>query len=181
MLILRHGLLSHIHTLLQRQNPVGVGQTVAVVMWVDDALPGATVTNDVRRHDYSLAITSPDGQTQTQNWPVVSDSTSVQYYQFTPDQVGIYTLKFNYPKQIYTWSGEYQNDTFTAASKTITLTVQQDPIPAAKDSYPLPTEYWTRPIEGENTYWYTIRIKLVRHTICHRCRIKLWSPRGSTT
>src|SRR5665648_349147 len=103
-------------------NPVGVGQTVAVVMWVDDALPDATVTNDIRRHDYSLAITSPDGQTQTQNWPVLSDSTSVQYYQFTPDQVGNYTLKFNYPKQIYTWTGEYQNDTFTAASKTITLT-----------------------------------------------------------
>ena len=24
------------------------------------------------------------------------------------------------------------------------------------DSYPLPTEYWTRPIYGENPYWYTV-------------------------
>lgn len=38
--------------LVASPNPVGVGQTVAVVMWIDDPLPGATVTNDVRRHDY---------------------------------------------------------------------------------------------------------------------------------
>jgi hypothetical protein len=24
------------------------------------------------------------------------------------------------------------------------------------NSYPLPTEYWTRPIEGQNNYWYTV-------------------------
>ena len=42
------------------------------------------------------------------------------------------------------------------ASNTINLIVQQEPIPAPIDSYPLPTQYWTRPIEGENTYWYTI-------------------------
>ena len=35
------------------------------------------------------------------------------------------------------------------------MTVQQEPVPAALNSYPLPTEYWTRPIEGQNTYWYT--------------------------
>ena len=29
-------------------------------------------------------------------------------------------------------------------------------MPAPLNSYPLPTEYWTRPIEGENTYWYAI-------------------------
>src|SRR5665648_517495 len=34
-------------------NPVGVGQTVAVVMWVDDALPDATVTNDIRPVSYT--------------------------------------------------------------------------------------------------------------------------------
>jgi hypothetical protein len=36
------------------------------------------------------------------------------------------------------------------------LTVQQQPLPPAINSYPLPTAYWTRPIEGQNTYWYTI-------------------------
>jgi outer membrane protein assembly factor BamB len=137
-------------------NPVGVGQTVAVVMWIDVPLPGATVDNDIRRHDYSLTITAPDKKVQTENWPVVSDPTSVVYWQFTPTQAGNYTLKFDYPEQTYTWGGAYQDDVFTAASKTVTLTVQQEPIAAAKGSYPLPTEYWTRPIEGQNTEWYTI-------------------------
>jgi hypothetical protein len=144
-------------------NPVGVGQTLAVVMWIDGPLPGANVANDIRRHDYKLTITQPNGQIETKNWPIISDTTSVQYLQYTPDQVGNYTLQFDYPKQTYSWtsttpgaSTAYTNDTWGAASKTVTLTVKQDPIPSAVDSYPLPTEYWTRPIEGQNTYWYTL-------------------------
>lgn len=137
-------------------NPVGVGQTIAIVMWIDDPLPSATVTNDIRRHDYTLTITSPSGKVDTQHWDVIQDTTSVQYYQYTPSEIGDYTLKFDYPEQTYEWSGAYQGDIFTAASKTITLTVQEEPIPAAIDSYPLPTEYWTRPIEGQNSYWYSI-------------------------
>ena len=35
-----------------------------------------------------------------------------------------------------------------------TFTVQQEPLQTI--NYPLPTEYWTRPIEGQNTNWYTI-------------------------
>lgn len=131
-------------------------------MWIDTPLPGATVTNNIRRHDYTLTITKPDGATDSKHWDVISDTTSVQYYQYTPDQEGNYTLKFDYAQQTYTWnavntpglaasSAIYENDTITAATKTITLIVQQEPVPAALDSYPLPTEYWTRPIEGQNT------------------------------
>ena len=138
-------------------NPVGVGQTVAVVFWIDTGLPGAAIGNDVRRHDYSLTITDPDGKVEVKTWPVVSDTTSVQYYQYTPQKVGNYTFKFDYPNQTYTWSNaQYAGDTFLGASKTITLTVQEEQIPPATDSYPLPTEYWTRPIEGQNSYWFTI-------------------------
>ena len=142
--------------LVPAPNPVGVGQTIAVVMWIDDPLPSATVSNDIRRHDYTLTITSPSGKVETMHWDVVQDTTSVQYTQYTPTEIGDYTLKFDYPEQTYIWSGAYQGDIFTAASKTVTLTVQQEPIPAALDTYPLPTEYWTRPIEGQNTYWYSI-------------------------
>jgi hypothetical protein len=137
-------------------DPVGVGQTVAVCMWVDTAMPSATVENDIRRHDYTLTITAPNGVTETKTWPVVSDSTGVQFYRYTPSQVGNYTFFFNYPQQTYIWSGTYQNDTFLASNRTQTLTVQQEPIPMSVDSYPLPTEYWARPIEGQNNYWYTI-------------------------
>jgi hypothetical protein len=142
-------------------NPVGVDQTVAVVMWVDGALPGATVSNDIRRHDYTLTITDPDGQVETQTWDVVSDSTGMVYTQYTPTKVGNYTFHFEYPDQNYTWvpggsNDVYQYDLFLGAERTQTLIVQQEQVPASKDSYPMPTEYWTRPIEGQNTYWYSI-------------------------
>ena len=132
-------------------------------MWVDAPVVGATLGNDIRRHDYTLTITKPDGKIETQTWPVIGDTTGVQYYRYTPDQVGNYTFVFNYPGQTYTWTSStvganiaYTGDVYTAANATKTIAVQQDPIPGTIDSYPLPTEYWTRPIEGQNTYWYTI-------------------------
>jgi outer membrane protein assembly factor BamB len=88
---------------------------------------------------------------------VISDTTSSQFTQYTPDQVGTYKFSFSFPGQTYTWSGAYQNDTFLpSTSNTETVTVQQTALPSPINSYPMPTEYWTRPIEGQNTYWYTL-------------------------
>src|SRR3989339_675725 len=142
-------------------NPVGVGQTVLILMWVDGPMRNAALENDIRRHDYTLTITAPDGTTEVRNWPIILDPTSTQFIRYTPTQVGTYTLDFNYPGQTYTWNATssertWTNDTFTAASATFLLTVQDEPLPAPTVSYPLPTEYWTRPIEGQNTDWYKI-------------------------
>jgi hypothetical protein len=142
--------------LVATPDPVGVGQTGAIMMWVDYPLPSSTVTNDIRRHDYTLTITKPDGKTETQHWDYISDPTGIQYYKYTPDQLGTYTLKLDYPEQTYTWSGTYQNDTYAASSRTINWTVQQEQISSPLTSFPLPTEYWTHPIEGQNTDWWTI-------------------------
>jgi outer membrane protein assembly factor BamB len=100
-------------------------------------------------------------------WPFVSDSTGVQYVSYTPDQVGTYTFKFDYAGQVYTWNATstqrtWTNDTFLPASATKTLTVQEEPLPEALTSYPLPTEYWTRPIEGQNTDWFAISSNWLR-------------------
>ena len=83
-------------------SPVGVGQTVYVFTWVDIPIAGALVTNNIRRHDYTLIITDPDGQNTTQHWDVVEDTTGIQAYAFTPDKVGNYTLTFNYGGQKHT-------------------------------------------------------------------------------
>jgi outer membrane protein assembly factor BamB len=139
-------------------NPIGVGQQADVIMWVDKTPGGrgaAAAGNDIRFHDYKLTITKPDGTTETKTWDVCWDPTSSQYTAYTPDQTGEYTFKFEYPGQVYTWSGTYQNDTYLGSSATTTLTVQEEPITAIT-SYPLPAEYWTRPIYGENTDWWTI-------------------------
>ncbi len=93
-------------------SPVGVGQTVQIYMWVDTPLPGAVITNDIRRHGYTLTITKPDGNTVTQNWDLIDDTTGVQFFSYTPDQIGTYAILFNYTGQTYTWSGDYQNDCF---------------------------------------------------------------------
>jgi outer membrane protein assembly factor BamB len=144
--------------ILVAPNPVGVGQQADVIMWVDKTPGGrgaAAAGNDIRMHGYKLTITKPDGTTETMTWDIVWDPTSSQYTPYTPDQTGEYTFKFEYPGQEYTWSGTYQNDTYLGSSATTTLTVQEEPITAIT-SYPLPTEYWTRPIYGENTDWWTI-------------------------
>jgi outer membrane protein assembly factor BamB len=137
-------------------NPVGVGQTAYIYMWVDTPLNGAVVTNDVRRHDYTLTITQPDGTDKTQTWAVVQDTTGIQAYSFTPDATGDYILTFNYAGQEHTWSGNYNGDKYLPAQAVTTLTVQEEPTQEITPSAALPTEYWSRPINGANTDWYSI-------------------------
>jgi hypothetical protein len=142
-------------------NPVGVGQPVLIVMWAGMLLPNAAVTNDIRFHDYSLTITKPDGKIETMKWATIEDTTSTQYTKYTPTQVGTYTLNFSYPDQVYKWNDTsamrtWTNHVFLGASRTVTFTVQEEQLPAPISSYPLPSEYWTRPIEGQNTDWWTI-------------------------
>jgi outer membrane protein assembly factor BamB len=149
-------------------NPVGVDQTVTVYMWLDQlfgvgfgAADSAAIGNDYRFHDYQLTITKPDGKTETQTFGYISDPTSNQYYKYTPDQVGEYTFNFTFPGQAYAEYGHNPasvlvGDSYLSSTASTTLTVQQEPIPGAVGSPPLPTEYWTRPIYGENTGWWSI-------------------------
>ncbi len=148
-------------------NPIGVGQRLFVVMWLDSVLPGAAVENDIRFHDFKLTITKPDGQTETKEWPVVTDTASSQPFLYYPDKAGNYTFKFEFPGQVYSWNqantpglsstnAAYENDTYLPSSRTKYLTVQEDPVYSPPNSFPMPEEYWTRPIEGQNTDWWTI-------------------------
>ncbi len=138
-------------------NPIGVGQTVQIYMWVDTPMPNAAVTNDYRRHGYQLVITKPDGTTETHTWNVVSDSTGIQFFSYTPSALGDYTLSFSYPGQTFTWSDPtWQNDTFQPANASTVLHVTQTQVFPPTASYPLPTAYWTRPIESQNTFWFAI-------------------------
>jgi hypothetical protein len=149
-------------------DPVGVGQKINVIMWIDKIPDGAAVGNDHRWHNYKLTVTKPNGQTETTTFPVEEDTTSAQFYSYTPDTVGEYTFTFDFPGQVFDFAdfitdfmnpfphqSAYVNDTYLPSSATTTVTVQQDPITAIS-SYPLPTDYWTRPIYAENTDWWSI-------------------------
>jgi hypothetical protein len=147
-------------------NPVGVGQATEVIMWMNQVIYAANIDNNIRFHNYQLIITAPDGTNTTETFAVVSDSTSAQDYYFTPTSVGTYTLTFVFPGQVYSFpfavnfitglpNTAYQGAYYEPASASTTLTVQSAqvlPLPAA----PLPTAFWTRPIYGENSNWFTI-------------------------
>ena len=150
-------------------NPVGVGQQIVIYFWINlifgsqstGVTGAAQLTNNFRFHNYNLTIVSPSGNTTTKIFDVITDPTSSQYTYFTPTEIGNYALIFTFPGQNYTQynyepNSPFVNDTYLPSTKTTILVVQQDPIPAAAGSPPLPTEYWARPIYGENTDWWQI-------------------------
>jgi hypothetical protein len=132
-----------------RPNPVGVNQTVLIVMWLDMlpgvAYPGVATAN---WKNFTLTITSPDGHIET----VVQDSdpAASTYVTWIPTQTGNYTLNFRYPGE--TIAG---NNYLPSTAPNITLVVQTDPIPDFPTS-PLPSGYWSRPIQASNREWATI-------------------------
>jgi outer membrane protein assembly factor BamB len=139
-------------------NPVGVGQQVLVFSWLQYPFAGANVANDIRFQGVTITITKPDGKVENVEFPIVKDTTSSMYFLYTPDQVGTYKLVSNYKGQVYNWAGQaYQNDTFLPSqSEEFYLTVQEDQLPPPVVSTAGPTEYWTRPIEGQNTDWWNV-------------------------
>ena len=141
-------------------NPAGVGQQCIIVVWLDKIPDGASVTNDIRFHNYKCVISAPDGTTETITWNTVVDTTSSAYSAWTPTQIGKYTFNFTFPGMKYTdyaynANSQYVNDTYLASSATTTLMVQAEAASSGTFT-PLPTEYWARPIEGENANWAVI-------------------------
>ena len=141
-------------------DPIGVGQTTHIYLFLTPTYADTLMTNNYRFHNYKLIITAPDGTEEVKTWETVQDTTSNQGFSFTPNQVGTYNLTFIFPGQKvndypHSPTSQFTNDTYLASNATTTLTVQQEPIGYSQLT-PLPTEYWTRPIYGENTVWWTI-------------------------
>ena len=140
-------------------DPVGVGQPVLVRFGilqqagaVEQGWTGITVT-----------VVKPDNTTQTLG-PFKTDSTGSSFTQYTPDQVGTYTLTTHFPQQTNPIGFfSYEANVFipqgaillASDSAAKTLTVQQEALP----DYPghaLPSQYWTRPIDDQLREWYSI-------------------------
>jgi hypothetical protein len=147
-------------------NPIGVNEQASVVFWLDKYPMSAAGDSGDRWQGLQIDVTAPDG-TKSVLGPFVSDPIGSGYTLFTPTQTGTYTFVFSWPGQVLQAAGYtnklgpysdnvYVNDTFLGStSETVSLTVQQDPVPQMQE-YPLPTEYWQRPIEGQNTAWGSI-------------------------
>ncbi len=146
-------------------DPLGVGQAGFIVMWLDKVPPTAGGIGGDRWTGFTVRVTKPDGAQQTLG-PYVSDATSAFATLFTPDQVGKYSFTFNFPGQTasayHPESGipndvnnAYIGDYYMPSTASTSITVQAAPV-ASPPTYSLPTSYWTRPIEGQNTAWSSI-------------------------
>jgi hypothetical protein len=142
----------------------GVGQSVVVYAFLGNAPPpGSSELNTYRFHNYTVTFVAPSGKTEVKHYDTIFDTTGAQTIPYTPDEVGTYNITFVYGGQTLAIGGVDQpvgsanlGDIYLPSTATTTLIVQQDPITTYPDSYPIPTEYWTRPIYGENPYWWKI-------------------------
>ena len=149
-------------------SPVGVGQELLVNVWT--TFPSGEGKYQV---GYKVTITKPDKSTQNVDLKsYVADGTS--WFTFVPDVVGEWSFVFNFAGEYFPagyWNtGQYSatrtGSLFSSAifnpsvyvspatSNTVVVTVQNDLVPSWQS--PIPTDYWTRPIEPNNREWSAI-------------------------
>jgi hypothetical protein len=164
-------------------NPIGVGQSLLVNVWVQPALQVQ------RAHTgYTVKITKPDGSVVAVGPFVSYEGDTTGYFNYVPDVAGTYSLQFlfagdYYPAGFYidgvvnntapTLLGtgaigissflgtgtNFTQDCYYAPSQTATynLTVQQNQVASWQASpLPGPGQYWSRPISPDNREWWVI-------------------------
>jgi hypothetical protein len=146
-------------------NPIGVGQSVTLNFWLNQPPPTANGVYGDRWDNLTVTVTNPNG-TKEKLGPFSSDATGGTFTLYTPNIVGNYTFQFFFTgqtlagrnlipgasPQVTQFIGDYYQP---SNSTTVTLTVQQEPIQGFPQN-PLPSSYWSRPINAENNNWYSI-------------------------
>jgi hypothetical protein len=140
-------------------NPVGVGEDVLIKFGILQQL-GAV---NLGWQDLTLTITGPDTETKTIG-SLTTDSTGSSYYLTAFDKAGTYKLQTHFPQQenpVTFYNMEGNNMIFAGTimqesdSPIVELVVQEEPLPGYP-GHPLPTEYWTRPIDPQLREWAPI-------------------------
>ena len=142
---------------------IGVGQNILLIMWTNNVPPDIGEESGVIdspsgrqswRHGITMEVTKPDNTVETFTI-AESDPVGGAYIAFVPDQVGTHYLQAIFPDA---WKnrtvGIPPDHTLFPACESIKLpfTVQQDPIQPWAES-PLPTQYFTRPINQAAREW----------------------------
>jgi hypothetical protein len=162
-------------------NPIGINQMLLVNIWQTPPLQASRYYAD-----YKVTITKPDGTKDavTMN-SYHGDGTAwfnyvvdqVGTWKFDGSYPGAYYAAGNYTSTAIR-SGEggvgqtnpqatqnvlwdiYPNSTYYKASttqQTTTITVQQEGVLSCPDPpLPLPGQYWTRPVQPTNRFWWSI-------------------------
>jgi outer membrane protein assembly factor BamB len=128
-------------------NPVGVGQQLQVVAWVEPLPP---TPFDVHSN-LTITINEPGGTTKTEG-PLTTNQAGTTYIAYTPTTTGTYTFVLKYGGEFY---ADVNQQYTPSTSPAVNVTVQEEaikPYPSAA----LPTNYWTQPINALNREWAPI-------------------------
>jgi len=146
-------------------NPIGIGQTLTLVCWVDRNPPTAAGNVGPRWAGYKIDVTKPDGTKEVLGPWTERSATASDYYNYVPDQVGTYTFVFSWPGQTLVNVPDagidprglpFVGDFYAGStSSPIKVTVQQDPITDWQEPA-LPTDYWQLPINAMNRGWSSL-------------------------
>ncbi len=120
---------------------IGVGQNLLINAWVTPQ----PMSNHDYYDGYLFTFTKPDG-TKLVVGPMASESPGTVWFDLPVDQVGNWTVRFDFPGDVIT----------NPSSVTRTFTVQNDPIPYPIADTPLPTQQWTFPVSVFNREWRNI-------------------------
>ena len=134
-------------------NPVGIGQETLLHLGISHP----TAWPQVGWVGMTVVVTHPDGHNETLG-PFTTDPTGGTGTVLIPTEVGNYTLQTFFPEQKLTTAayGTPENTTMQASiSPPLTLVVQEEPT-SVHQQYPLPSEYWSRPINSQFWAWNDI-------------------------
>ena len=136
-------------------NPVGVGQETLLHIGIMQQL-----TSTAQKWEgLTVEVIDPDGETDTLG-PYDTDATGGTGDIFVPSKEGEYILQTHFPEQDCEVGkvavGSAVGDTMLASESpelTLVVTAEQQ---AIYPEHPLPTEYWTRPIDSQLRGWSPI-------------------------
>jgi outer membrane protein assembly factor BamB len=133
-------------------NPVGVGQEVLIHLGISDP----TVHPQEGWEGLTVTVERPDGKTDTLG-PFKTDTTGGTGTVYVPTMAGTFYLQTHFPEQ--TLEYERAGRTFPAGttmqasdSDKLALNVTDEPRTYYPDE-PLPSEYWTRPVNTQLRAW----------------------------
>jgi len=140
-------------------NPVGVGQPTLLHFGITREL---SITQD-GWEGLTVTVTRPDGTTETLG-PRRTDATGGTGIMYTPSMEGTYQLQTHFPAQWYNYS---TMDIFSMAMLDIKIYYEAADseildlvVTSEEQEYwpgvPLPTEYWSRPIDSQIWEWAAV-------------------------
>lgn len=138
-------------------NPQLVGNSVYITYIIANVPPSVYPTSTPRFFWWSgvtLTITHPDGNVENIT-DLQTSYAGAGTYKFTPSKVGNYTVSASYAGETIP-SGPSAGVVYKPSTSTpITFEVTDDSSKIVpRIWYPLPEEYWTFPIEGQNEQWH---------------------------